>query len=181
VLRIVPQRRYAIVLLTNSGTGRALYRAIFPELMRTCFGIEIPALKLDPSPGVAGDLSRFAGVYPWPDRRWEVTATDVTLVIKNHATFNALPIDEQTFLIDPDDPDTPTMTFGDFDDDRRPLRCSRCCGHTPASIASPTRREFISADGRPRCGGTERRSPVLLTTPRRYPIRAYSLVGRRWS
>jgi CubicO group peptidase (beta-lactamase class C family) len=121
VLRIVPQRRGAIVLLTNSGSGRALYRAIFPRLMRSYFGIDMPALTLDPSPGAADDLNRFAGVYAWRDRRWEVTVTDVALAIKGpRATFNALPIDEQTFLIDPDDPDTPTMTFGDFDDYGRP-------------------------------------------------------------
>jgi hypothetical protein len=109
------------VLLTNSGTGRALYRAIFPRLMRSYFGIDMPALKLDPSPGAAGDLNRFAGVYAWRDRRCEVTTAEVALAIKGHrATVNALPIDEQTFLIDPDDPDTPTMTFGDFDDHGRP-------------------------------------------------------------
>src|SRR5687767_4783172 len=58
VLRMVPERRGAIVLLTNSGTGRALYRSVFPDLMREYFGVDMPALRLDPSPGAAGDLSR---------------------------------------------------------------------------------------------------------------------------
>ena len=121
ILRMVPERRGAIVLLTNSATGRALYRSMFPDLMRAYFDIGMPPLRLDPSPGAAGDLSRFAGVYAWPDRRWEVTATDTGLSIKGaRTTYVAAPIDEQTFLVDADDPDTPTMTFGAFDDEGRP-------------------------------------------------------------
>jgi CubicO group peptidase (beta-lactamase class C family) len=121
VLRMVPERRGAIALLTNCGTGRSLYRSMFPDLMRTHFGIGMPALRLDPSPGAAGDLARFAGEYAWPDRRWHVTTTDTGLSITSASTtFAAAPIDDQTFLVDADDPDTPTMTFGAFDDDGRP-------------------------------------------------------------
>ena len=64
----------AVVLLTNGSTGRALYRTLFAELMDQLFGISVPPLRLDPSPGSAGDLARFAGVYGWPDREIEVTA-----------------------------------------------------------------------------------------------------------
>jgi CubicO group peptidase (beta-lactamase class C family) len=121
VLRLVPQRRGALVLLTNSGTGRALYRSLFPELMRTRFGIGMPPLALRPSAGAAGDLSRFAGVYAWPDRRVEVTSTGTGLVITPpERTVEALPIDGRTFLVDAADPDTPTVTFGGFDGDVRP-------------------------------------------------------------
>jgi len=121
VLRLVPQRRGAVVLLTNSDTGRALYRSLFPELMRTRFGIGMPPLELRPSAGAAGDLSRFAGVYAWPDRRFEVTAAGTGLVLATpHGTVKATPIDDRTFLVDATDPDTPTVTFGGFDDNARP-------------------------------------------------------------
>jgi CubicO group peptidase (beta-lactamase class C family) len=121
ILRILPEQQGAIVLCTNSDMGRAMYRSLFPDLMRSWFGIEMPALRLDPSPGAAGDLSRFTGVYAWPDRRWEVTATDTALVMKGpRRTVEALPIDDRTFLVDRDDPDTPTMTFGAFDEAGRP-------------------------------------------------------------
>jgi hypothetical protein len=33
---------------------------------------------------------------------------------------NALPIDDRTFLIDADNPDTPTVTFGPFDGSGHP-------------------------------------------------------------
>jgi CubicO group peptidase (beta-lactamase class C family) len=139
VLRLVPERRGAVVLLTNCGTGRALYRSMFPELMRECFGIGMPPLRLEPPAGPtdaagpagaagdsapaapAGDLARFAGVYGWVDRRWEVTATDAALVLTGaRGTIEARPVDDRAFLVDADDPDTPTMTFGAFDDDGRP-------------------------------------------------------------
>ena len=55
--------------MTNSDTGRALYRSLFPELMQSLFEITVPPLRLDAEPGAAGDLSRFAGVYAWHDRR----------------------------------------------------------------------------------------------------------------
>jgi CubicO group peptidase (beta-lactamase class C family) len=81
VLRLVPEHQAAVVLMTNSNTGRAMYRSLFPDLMQSLFGISVPPLRLDTSPGGAGDLSRFAGVYAWPDRRVEVTATAGGLLI----------------------------------------------------------------------------------------------------
>ena len=66
-------------------------------------------------PGAAGELSRFAGVYAWPDRRVDVTATAHGLVVaEGDRTAEAVPLDEHTFLADPADPDNPTVTFGAF-------------------------------------------------------------------
>ena len=121
VLRLVPERRGAAVLLTNCGTGRALYRSIFPLVMKACFDTQVPPLRLEPSEGAAGELSRFAGVYAWPDRRWHVTASrDSLLLARGGRTVEALPLDDHTFLIDRGDPDTPTATFAGFDDEGRP-------------------------------------------------------------
>jgi CubicO group peptidase (beta-lactamase class C family) len=122
VLRIVPEHQAAVVLMTNSGTGRAMYRSLFADLMGSSFGISVPPLRLDASPGAAGDLSRFAGVYAWPDRQVEVTATaGSSLLIKSESgEIEALPLDERTFLVDPADPDNPTVTFGAFDAAGRP-------------------------------------------------------------
>jgi CubicO group peptidase (beta-lactamase class C family) len=121
VLRLVPERRGAVVLLTNCATGRALYRSMFPDLMDAWFGVHVPPLLLEPSEGAAGDLSRFAGVYAWPDRRFDVVATDTSLVLESGGrTVVGLPVDGRTFLVDAGDPDTPTVTFGGFDRDGRP-------------------------------------------------------------
>ena len=120
-LRILPGHDAAFVLLTNSSSGRALYRTLFSELMPTLFGITVPSLRLDPSPGSAGDLTRFAGVYGWPDREIEVTATARSLRIRTEqGETEALPIDDRVFLVDALDPDNPTVTFGAFDAAGRP-------------------------------------------------------------
>jgi CubicO group peptidase (beta-lactamase class C family) len=121
VLRIAPEHQAAVVLLTNSSNGRAMYRSLFAELMDAWFGIRVPPLRLDPSRGAAGDLSRFAGVYAWPDSQLRVTATQHGLFIKGEGVdTEALPIDDRTFLIDAQDPDSPTVTFGENGDDGRP-------------------------------------------------------------
>jgi hypothetical protein len=90
--------------------------------MESLFGISVPPLRLEAAAGAAGDLSRFAGVYAWPDRQVEVTATAGScLLIKSESSeAEALPLDERTFLVDPVDPDDPTVTFGAFDAAGRP-------------------------------------------------------------
>jgi CubicO group peptidase (beta-lactamase class C family) len=121
VLRILPDRRAAVVLMTNSTAGRAMYRSLLADLMRSLFGIRVPPMRLEAAPGAAGDLSRYVGVYAWPDRRVEVTAAGSGLVINDeHQAIEALPIDERVFLVDPGDPDNPTVTFGPFDAAGRP-------------------------------------------------------------
>ena len=121
ILRILPERRGALVLLTNGSTGRAMYRSLVSDLMTAWFGVSVPDLRLAPFDGAAGDLTRFVGRYAWPDRGFDVTATDQGLVIESESGgIEALPIDTSTFLVDADDPDNPTVTFGGFDDDGRP-------------------------------------------------------------
>ncbi len=98
-----------------------MYRSLFADLMQSLFGITIPPLRFDTSPAAAGDLSRFAGVYAWPDRQVEVTATARGLLINSEdGETAALPLDERTFLVDAMDPDNPTVTFGAFDAAGRP-------------------------------------------------------------
>lgn len=121
VLRIVPEHQAAVVLMTNGSTGRAMYRSLYADLMESSFGISVSPLCLDPSPGAAGDLSRFAGVYAWPDQRVEVTAAESCLLIKSEdGESEALPLDERTFVVDAADPDNPTVTFGAYDAAGRP-------------------------------------------------------------
>jgi CubicO group peptidase (beta-lactamase class C family) len=120
-LRLVPEQNAAVALMTNGSTGRALYRSLFADLLPAWLGIDMPPLQLEPSVGAAGDLSRFAGVYAWPDRRVDVTASETGLVIdEDGSAKHATPIDDRAFLVDPDDPDNPTVTFDAFDERGRP-------------------------------------------------------------
>jgi hypothetical protein len=94
--------------MANGETGRSLQRDVFAALMGSLFGIDVPPLRL--KAGTVGELARFAGVYAWPDRRVEVEAGETSLRIDDK---EARPVDEQTFLVDPADPDNPTVTFWD--------------------------------------------------------------------
>ena len=50
-----------------------------------------------------------------------MTATDDGLIIESESrAIEALPVDAATFLIDADNPDTPTVTFAALDDSGRP-------------------------------------------------------------
>jgi CubicO group peptidase (beta-lactamase class C family) len=138
ILRLFQEQQAAVVLMTNCGTGRAMYRSLFGGLMEPLFGNTMPPLRLDSVPGSAGDLSRFAGVYAWPDRRVEVTATREGLLIRDgDDAQEALPLDERTFLVDPSDPDNPTVTFGGFDGAGRPQVLYLMLWGLPRSIELP--------------------------------------------
>ncbi len=120
-LRILPEQRAAVVLLTNSSSGRAMGRSLFTELMESLFGIGVPPLRLGAVTGAAGDLSRFAGVYAWPDRRIDVTVAGPGLTIRSGGgAAEALPVDERIFVVDAADPDNPTVTFAGPDAAGRP-------------------------------------------------------------
>jgi CubicO group peptidase (beta-lactamase class C family) len=147
VLRILPRQQAAVALMTNGSTGRAMYRSLFAELMASLFAITVPPLRLDATPGAAGDLSRFAGVYAWPDRQVEVTATTNGLLItREEGQTEALPLDERTFLTDPADPDNPAVTFAAFDAAGRPRVLYDMLWGLPRRGGSPGAR-FREAEG----------------------------------
>ena len=119
-LRLLPDQEAAVAVMTNGSTGRALYRDLLTNLMAS-FGVIVPLRNLEPLPGGAGDLSRFAGRYAWPDAEFQVTATDRGLLIRDSNRERvALPLEDGSFVIDATDPDDPTVTFGDFDAAGRP-------------------------------------------------------------
>ena len=121
VLRIVPEHRAAVALMTNGSTGRATYRSLFADLMESMFEISVTPLRLDAGAGAAVDLSRYAGVYAWPDRRVEVAAAGSGLrITSEQGETEAHPLDDRTFLVDAADPDNPTVTFDAFDRAGRP-------------------------------------------------------------
>ena len=111
VLRLFPDRRTAVVLLSNGDAGRALYRSLFAELLPQLAGTAMP----DPRHRSAapGDLSSYAGVYGWPDARVTVSATGDHLVMEEDSQQQqAFHLGGGSFLVDEHDPDTPTVTFG---------------------------------------------------------------------
>ena len=100
---------------------RVIQRSSVQFVVNALFGIGIPPLRLEAVAGGAGDLSRFAGDYAWPDRRIEVTVTGPNLTITTgRGTTEAVPVDERIFVVDAADPDNPTVTFAEPDAAGRP-------------------------------------------------------------
>jgi CubicO group peptidase (beta-lactamase class C family) len=120
LLRLLPDRQSAVVLLANASTGRALARTLLPELIEATFDIQLPAWRSEPSTNIPGDLTPYAGTYAWPDRRIEVTVTEDGLRIAEDQTVAiGRALDARTFVLEPSDPDRPTITFGEFGTDGR--------------------------------------------------------------
>lgn len=121
VLRLLPDRDGAVVVLTNGCAGRAVARSVLAEVVSTWFGVNVATMRLDPDPDVPEQLTPYAGAYGWPDRRIDVTqSAGGLLVSEDGIAKEAVPLDRRTFLLDRADPDTPTITFGNFDPDGRP-------------------------------------------------------------
>jgi CubicO group peptidase (beta-lactamase class C family) len=121
VLRLLPDRDGAVVVLGNGSAGRAMAADILAEGSQAWFGVDVPRSSPAPSADRPQELSSYAGSYGWPDRRVDVTASAHALrVTEDGATKDAVPLDRTTFLVDRDDPDTPTIVFDDFDSAGRP-------------------------------------------------------------
>jgi CubicO group peptidase (beta-lactamase class C family) len=74
-LRIDPEARLAVCLLTNAGESESLFRALFDEVFGDLAGVTMPAMPVPAgSPGL--DLERHAGRYERISRRFDVSVRD---------------------------------------------------------------------------------------------------------
>lgn len=74
-LRIVPERKLAVALLTNGGRAQDLYRELYGELFGELAGLAIPPVP-ERAPDLKLDLARYEGRYERLSMRIDVTATD---------------------------------------------------------------------------------------------------------
>jgi CubicO group peptidase (beta-lactamase class C family) len=74
-LRISPEARVAVCLLTNSASSATLYRELFTEVFGTLAGITMPTGPR-PSGGTSTDPERHAGRYERTSRRFDVSVRD---------------------------------------------------------------------------------------------------------
>jgi CubicO group peptidase (beta-lactamase class C family) len=139
----LPQRRFAVCLLTNAGTGGLLWRDLSRWVFGTLAGVEPPRQPTPPATPPAIDLHRYAGTYERLTQRFAIEARDGHL----HATIatesplrgdstmalELRPIDEERFhTVVGDDLDM-VVTFLEPDDQGRPTYlhfASRAAGRT---------------------------------------------------
>jgi CubicO group peptidase (beta-lactamase class C family) len=121
ILRIMPERHGAVVLLTNGNTGRAVYRSLFGELMPGVVGHQRAAaapravtrcrrrsVAIRRRLRVAGQVVDCAG-----DRRRARRGGR-----RPHNRGDS--VDDRSFLVDARDPDNPSVPFGALDSSGRP-------------------------------------------------------------
>jgi CubicO group peptidase (beta-lactamase class C family) len=131
-LRILPERRAAIALLTNGGNASQLYRDLFNDVLAELSDLAIPPLPTpDPSPGL--DLSLYEGRYERLQTGIDVGLEQGVLKAESRGLRGILralpvqtdtlePVSRETFLAHPSSPLMPTsvVSFLEFDTDGRP-------------------------------------------------------------
>ncbi|MFD2472993.1 serine hydrolase domain-containing protein [Amycolatopsis silviterrae] len=146
-LRVLPESKTAVAILTNGGPRESFCRKVFSEVLTEA---AVPALPA-PDPARKLDPSRYEGVYERPGARYEVSAESgklhLTLAIdpgqadflgKPHRVrYELLPVSDTLFLLPPADPleDTQSVAMYDFADGRARYLHTNCRVHprvTPA-------------------------------------------------
>jgi CubicO group peptidase (beta-lactamase class C family) len=137
-LRVFPEKRLAVCLLTNGGQSFEAFRAIVTEIAEERAGVTVPPWPTAPATAPDLDLSKYAGTYARLNVDAELRVEGDKLVggIKQSGPLaealpdeareqkiEAIPVDREVFLLSgPDLPTTMPMVFFDFDDDGVPKR-----------------------------------------------------------
>ena len=130
-LTLIPERRYAVAILTNSGRGSKMYEEVIEERLGRRFGLRAPRPLPISLPAEA--LARFAGVYRQPDGVVTLTATADGL--RREMTFrDVLNNKEETFP----------------PEELRPISETEFIVVTPGDNESQRVDFLLGADGRPR-------------------------------
>jgi CubicO group peptidase (beta-lactamase class C family) len=129
-LRIVPEERFAVALLTNSTTAIPMYKELYDELFSERLGVHLPQPP-QATDLVDFDLSRLVGVYERENDRTEIDQVGDGLVISQQY-FGILEgltppiekepckvVDETTLLYrNPVTGEDDALVFFDFEDGR---------------------------------------------------------------
>ena len=132
-LRIVPEARLAVCLLTNGGNSHSTFRTLFREIAAERAGVTIPSLPSAPDTPPQIDLSNYAGHFARlnVDVELEVDGSRLLGRFKSSGPLaamlpkddegqkiEAVPVDRTLFLADLDElPEPVPLVFFDFDGD----------------------------------------------------------------
>jgi CubicO group peptidase (beta-lactamase class C family) len=132
-LWVVPDKRVAVCILTNSDTGPALADTLSRELFSERFGIERPGLPVVPEEPVEIDLAKYAGHYKRLGVAVDVEPGDgkLNITMKMKAligdeepppqVFGVTPLDKERFaMVDGQGKVQGVINFQGFDRSGRP-------------------------------------------------------------
>ena len=133
-LRVLPDERVAVSLLTNGGDSGLAFRALCTEIFGELAGVEVPGIPEAPATPPELDLSLYAGSYQRLNVALELTAVDGVLKGKVEMSgpladmmpkdeedegMTLVPVDRETFLAtSKDTPAAMPVVFFDFEGDR---------------------------------------------------------------
>lgn len=120
-LRVVPEEKLAVALLTNGGDAQALYRELYAGLLQELSGVEIPDRPHPPATALEPDLDldQHVGTYERIGSRFEVAKRDGALCATVTTTgpladlvpdpvteYPLVAVDQDLFVTRPDGSDT---------------------------------------------------------------------------
>ena len=132
-LRIVPESRTAVCLLTNGQLSQPLYVKMLSHVLHELTGVVMPR-RPEPSGRTDIELARYAGTYQHLGTRFEVEEAGGALRLRSTARPASgaedwpvqegplQPVDERRFVFTSESHGgvPAVMVFAEFDDDGRP-------------------------------------------------------------
>jgi CubicO group peptidase (beta-lactamase class C family)/ketosteroid isomerase-like protein len=118
-LRLDPEARLAVCLLTNSSVSSALYERLFGEIFEAYAGVRPPALGPPEHVDLEADLERHTGRYERTSARFDVSLLGGELHVLARPTGDADIFDEapQDLTLHPVDPQGTTFLTRAHDED----------------------------------------------------------------
>lgn len=85
-LRLLPEQRMAVVMLTNGGETYGLYEDLYREILRDVAGVAMGSPVAPPETAADVDVSRYLGTYERTGQLTEIISRDDGLVLRTTAT-----------------------------------------------------------------------------------------------
>ncbi len=99
-LRLLPDKRFAVALLTNGGDARGLHQHLFTDLFSELVGVSLPMPMTPPEQPIPIDAARHMGRYINSELTLEVLKRDGKFVLRHAVTASmaeqAERVDERT-------------------------------------------------------------------------------------
>jgi CubicO group peptidase (beta-lactamase class C family) len=105
-LRVVPERRFAYALLTNSYRAALVHQALLGEVVSDRLALEVPDVPSAPGPPIAVEAERYTGRWTWQGLTVDIDERDGALSAKL-----VLPAEGES--APPDIPPIPMTAIGD--------------------------------------------------------------------
>jgi CubicO group peptidase (beta-lactamase class C family) len=154
-LQVLPDRRFGVCLLTNSGNGGLLWRDLGGWLFDELAGVTMPRVPQPPAAPHELDLSRYVGRYERLSHLTEIDVEDGQLLMTMTVTgtiaekmggepqkVRLRPIDAERFFVKMPSGDA-MVTFSDFDKNGRPAYLFM--GRASPRVATPRAKRKAAA------------------------------------